>query len=222
MAALIARARRTLRYRGWRRSLRILGRWLLHPSRQAFDLEYGVATGGAPPAPGERRGPRGVAHGPVDPTTFAEIFRHIEVDRFPFTFVDFGCGLGRALMLASEYPFQRIVGVEYDRELYRQALANLARFRSPRQRCTQIQVEWGDATELPLPTGPSVFYLNEPFYATGMRRTAARIRASLTTHPRPAYVVYLGDWFCGVWEAAGDFEVIAVRGDDHLYRWRGW
>jgi SAM-dependent methyltransferase len=46
------------------------------------------------------------------------------------TFVDLGCGKGRVLMIASEFGFRRVVGVEFCAELCRQARANASCFGS--------------------------------------------------------------------------------------------
>lgn len=45
------------------------------------------------------------------------------------TFVDMGPGRGRTLLMASEKPFRRVVGVEFTRELNEAALRDIQRFR---------------------------------------------------------------------------------------------
>ena len=47
---------------------------------------------------------------------------NIEHDRF--TFVDFGAGKGRVLMMACEYPFKQVIGVELSRKLHATASRN--------------------------------------------------------------------------------------------------
>ena len=51
----------------------------------------------------------------------------LDVDHSEFTFVDYGLGKGRVLMLATEYPFKRIVGVEFSESLDRTARQNLTK-----------------------------------------------------------------------------------------------
>jgi SAM-dependent methyltransferase len=48
-------------------------------------------------------------------------------DRRRFTFVDLGCGKGRALLVAARMGFGRVVGVEFARELVDVARDNLIR-----------------------------------------------------------------------------------------------
>jgi SAM-dependent methyltransferase len=57
----------------------------------------------------------------TEPWLFEQIMQAISVDFSQFTFVDLGCGKGRVLLMASDYPFQRIVGVEFMPELHRAA-----------------------------------------------------------------------------------------------------
>src|SRR6266849_6481339 len=84
----------------------------------------------------------------------------IEFDQF--TFVDLGSGKGRTLLMASEYPFMRIVGVELIAELHRAAQQNIREYRSPTQRCVQIEALIADAREFELPEEPLVLYLFNP------------------------------------------------------------
>ncbi|HUS23702.1 MAG TPA: class I SAM-dependent methyltransferase [Candidatus Binatia bacterium] len=107
-----------------------------------------------------------------------------------FTFVDFGSGKGKALLLASDYPFRAIVGVEYSQPLHDTAEQNLRRYRHPSQRCTQLQAIHGDALEYTLPPGPVVCYFFNPFATPLLAQVFARIAADVAARPRPAYVVY--------------------------------
>ena len=238
--------RRSLIYRRSWRTLRLglklallpLRRGRHAPRREAFDLEFGVATGAEDAPVGERKAVEGGVYGPVDTAKFTLLLRHggsghaasIEaaLRRRPYDFYDFGCGRGRALMLASEYPFGRIRGVEYDRALLESARSNLALWLAPGSpaakhiRCRDIAVEWEDAAAWAFPQqAPAVFFINEPVGEPALGRIAARIRASLAAAPRPAFVVYLGGRYRHLWESEGDFDVIYTRGDDRVYRYGG-
>ena len=82
-----------------------------------YDWEHRVNTTSA--AVGWRDRLLGVFHSPYQPTESAlfhemlEALREqIHLDFHDFVFVDLGSGKGRTLLMASEYPFRRIVGVE--------------------------------------------------------------------------------------------------------------
>jgi hypothetical protein len=56
----------------------------------------------------------------IEPTRFKRVlagFDGFDIAFEDYTFVDFGSGKGRALLLASEYPFKRILGLEFSPEL---------------------------------------------------------------------------------------------------------
>jgi hypothetical protein len=53
-----------------------------------------------------------------------------------FTFIDLGSGKGRALLMASAYPFKRIIGVEFMPELHRVAQENIRKYTEHRTEAT--------------------------------------------------------------------------------------
>jgi hypothetical protein len=55
----------------------------------------------------------------------------LEVDHRRYVFLAYGSGKGKALLLASDYPFRRIIGVEYSEPLHRAAIRDSVQ-RSPR------------------------------------------------------------------------------------------
>ena len=139
----------------------------------------------------------GVFHSPYQPTErelFHEIIHALEQQEnfnFPdFTFVDLGSGKGRTLLMASDYPFRRIVGVELLPALHAIAIENLAQYRNESQKCFACESICADATRFPLPEGPLVIYLFNPFPEAGLLRAMANLEKSIQMNPRPAYVLY--------------------------------
>ena len=108
-----------------------------------------------------------------------------------FTFVDLGCGKGRALLLASRFPFKRILGVELDAALAAIAQANLRVFNAPWQQCHGLAVLHADATTIDLPPTPLLLYLYHPFLAPALKRVLRRLEQSLRLHPRELWLVYI-------------------------------
>jgi SAM-dependent methyltransferase len=112
------------------------------------------------------------------------------IDFRDFVFIDLGSGKGRTLLMASDYPFRRIVGVELLPSLHQVAQQNLRQYKSEAQKCFAIETICADATDFPFPDDPLVIYLFNPFPESGMRRVFANLKQSLRAHPRPAYVLY--------------------------------
>ena len=107
-----------------------------------------------------------------------------------FTFVDLGSGKGRTLLMASDYSFRRIIGVELLPSLHQIAEENLSKYKSDSQKCFVLESICADATAFSLPDGPLVLYLFNPFPESGMRRVIANLDQSLRAHPRAVYVLY--------------------------------
>lgn len=135
----------------------------------------------------------GVFHSPYQPTEpslFREMMASLPIAFDQFTFVDLGSGKGRTLLLASEYPFKKIVGVELIAELHRAAEENIRAYHSATQRCSQIEAVCADACEFHFPAEPLVLYLFNPLPESGLRRLIANLEQSLTANSRSVYVLY--------------------------------
>lgn len=139
----------------------------------------------------------GTLHSPYQPTEealFHEMLgaiRHqCHCDFHNFTFIDLGSGKGRTLLMASDYPFRRIMGVELLPALHRAALENFGQYRSESQKCFALEAICADATAFAFPAEPTVLYLFNPFPDAGLRRMIANLEVSLQEHRRTVYVLY--------------------------------
>lgn len=108
-------------------------------------------------------------------------------------FLDVGAGKGRAMLLASQYPFLRVEGIELNAELAAIAEDNLRRWATDTFAGTlaPITLHQADATRHPLPPEPTLAYLFHPFEAKLLRRFLKHVERSLRAHPRPFDLVYV-------------------------------
>jgi hypothetical protein len=127
-----------------------------------------------------------VRYQPSSVDEFRLLMGKLQVDHADFTFVDYGSGKGRVLMLAAEFPFRRIVGVEFSEALDRVAHENIATLGDGARRVETVVM---DATEFDPPPGPLVLYFFNPFGPPVLGPVLDRVRASLDESPRPAYIV---------------------------------
>lgn len=127
---------------------------------------------------------------PADPSLFHESIRALALDYTEFDFIDLGSGKGRTLLMASDYPFRRIVGVEIVPELHRVAMDNIRRYRSDSQKCFAVQSVCGDARDFQFPPAPTVLFLFNPLPEAGLRTVVAALEKSLREQPRQVFVVY--------------------------------
>lgn len=124
-----------------------------------------------------------------------------------FTFVDLGCGKGRPLLVASEFPFRNIVGVELSPSLVEIARANVAVMEKRYPGRTAVRVEVGDAGTFRFPSGNVVLFLYNPFGKELMTKVVAEMEAALAAEPRFIYVIYYNP----VWGACLDASPVLKR-----------
>lgn len=107
-----------------------------------------------------------------------------------FVFIDLGSGKGRALFVAANYAFRRIVGVEYSRHLHDIAVKNVETYSNPARKCLDIESVCGDAATYDLPKEPCFLFLLNPFDQTVMELVKRNIIASLKQSPRELWILY--------------------------------
>jgi len=160
-----------------------------------YDWQHRVDTTSA--AVGWRDRLLGLFHSPYQPTETALFHEMIAAfsarsgfEFRDFTFLDLGSGKGRTLLMASDYPFRRIMGVELLASLNQAAQNNLRKYQSESQKCFVIESICSDATQFPFPDELTVLFLFDPFPESGLRRVIGNLERSLREHPRKLYVLY--------------------------------
>jgi SAM-dependent methyltransferase len=148
-------------------------------TRHPFDLEFGVRTSGLISgrhlASGHRHDRHNTAYYGVAPSVLKEVLVRWRRSKpaapiDAYTFVDLGAGMGRALLLASEYPFHQVVGVELHPALARIARKNAAVWRTLGRARVPLRMIRGDAVEFEFPDGPCVAFLFNPFGAPVLKK----------------------------------------------------
>ena len=186
-----------------------------------FDWDFRVNTTSA--TVGWRDRLLGVFHSPYQPTepaVFHEMIAHVTAPLERFTFIDLGSGKGRTLLMASQYPFRRIVGVELLPELHRIAQQNIQDFQSSMQRCTDIISIETDARTCEFPDEPLVLYLFNPLPEDGLLTVMDKLSQSLERKPREAWVLYHNPTLERVIASQQGFEKVCGTPQYVLYRSR--
>jgi len=155
-----------------------------------FDWKFGIRT--LVTASDRTSPPKsfGIPYAPTKVKRLKRILGELCVSHTQFTFLDIGSGKGRALLVASEFPFRRIIGVEILPELHFAAEKNIRSYRSATQKCRGIELVCCDATDYRMPAEDTVLFLSNPFESPIVSRVLAHMRESLQNHPRQFYLVY--------------------------------
>ena len=129
-----------------------------------------------------------------------------------FTFVDFGAGRGRVLLLASQMNFEKVIGVEFAEELHNDCEMNIAQYPRSLMKCRDVECVLDDAANFEIPDEQAVFYFFYPFDKKIMSDVLARIAESYDRNPRRLYVVCVDLPDPKLVEEWGIFRPVTLRG----------
>lgn len=148
---------------------------------------------------------------PTSRASFRRIMSDVAIPYEENVFVDLGSGKGRVLLMASEYPFRKIIGVELSPSLHEIAVRNLRKWQSPTRRCSDIELLCMDAADFDLPPGDALVYLFQPFPQETMAAVLARIGRGLARQPGVVRLAYFNPLHHDLVEQSGQF-VVERRG----------
>jgi predicted RNA methylase len=131
-----------------------------------------------------------VKYEPISPFSFNRMLKNIDWNFSDSTFVDFGCGKGAAILLASRYGFKKYIGVEYYPELANDCKTNILKFGSLSDKSLDSEIICSDATLYQVPDNANVFYFFNPFDQTLMNQVIQNIETSLTARKRDILILY--------------------------------
>ncbi len=125
------------------------------------------------------------------PEVVTRLISNLRIRYEEFLFIDLGSGKGRVLLIASQFPFKKIIGVEFSPELVQTSLRNIATCSGPNRRCDDIESLCMDATDYEFPGENLVVYLYYPFDGKVMRKVIEGLRLCFEKYRRQIIVVYL-------------------------------
>jgi SAM-dependent methyltransferase len=167
------------------------------PNKEAvhpFDSEHSTDTGGylSPReiVTGHAHDALGYGYSAIAPSVFREMIRRwramlSDPARGPaaYSFVDIGAGKGRALLLASEIAFRKVIGVELSAELARIAQSNVERWQRVAHPSAKIHALHQDALQFCWPRTSLLVFLYNPFACELVERLLEKLEAAARRGP---------------------------------------
>lgn len=204
------------------------------PAVHPFDIAYGTETSGL--LPGNVIA-RGTTHDAADLTAYYGIAPSIlralldlwlrelhplaPIERT--VFLDVGAGKGRAMLVASEYPFLSVEGVELNATLANIARRNIAVWENAPQSAmlAPLVLHQADATGAPLPGEPLLVHLFHPFEDRLLRRFLRHVERDVAAHPRAFDLFYVNAEHDSLLDQHASFERlwlgrVPMSAEDHL------
>lgn len=201
VSALLSTVRYKLRHDGVIELLRLLiskfhTLYQQRPTQalNTFDREFGTDTEEIVPlwklnidSPNLKEGIRYQA---IDAKPLRTAIEALPIHPQEFVYVDLGSGKGRSLLVASEYPFKRVLGIEFSEELHTIAAENICRYKNPQQKCKNVVSICADAAAYAFPPENTVLFLYNPFGETVLSRVLENLEVSLRRGGWDVYIVY--------------------------------
>ena len=132
----------------------------------------------------------GFSYLPTRPPAARGMLRELPIESGSgYTFIDFGSGKGRMLLLAGEHPFEQVEGIELNAELHHIAERNLLTHRLFAMRAGAITSRNVNAIDYRFPNRKLVLYFFNPFGEEIMEKVLERLDDSLDQNPRDALVL---------------------------------
>ena len=167
--------------------------WYLDSS---FDRKYGTDTSGKicieKLSIESENVKEAIYYHPMSVEVCKYIMDHLTIDFGEFEFIDFGSGKGRVLLLASDYGFKKIIGVEFAIELHRLATKNVDIWERHTLKSSNIETIFMDAVEFPIPNVPLVIFFYSPFVGKVLEKVLNNVLESFAINPREIVLIFYG------------------------------
>jgi len=161
-----------------------------------FDQSHGTDTGRVIPLDkldvNSKNTADGLWYEGISPRIFNQFMKNIDLTPEPHTFIDFGSGKGRVLLLAAEHGFRNVVGVEFAREIHEIAIKNAEIFNRGKADAVAFEFHLMDAVEYHFPESPLVIFFYCPFRGNVLDRVLANLNISYQHRPRPIHILFYG------------------------------
>lgn len=132
-----------------------------------------------------------VRYEPSDGEQLARLLDGLAIDYANTTFIDYGCGMGRPVLVAALKPFRKVVGIDLSPELLRIAARNVEIVRARAENIAPVELVEIDAGAFAPPAGDLVAYLYNPFGPSVLSRVVALLEDARAREPRRIVVIYV-------------------------------
>ena len=172
---------------GVRRAVAIYGERIAEEVRER---RLGINTQGDVPGRELSSDPACHCYQVVNYSSLDSVFGYLSIDPIHDVFLDYGCGKGRAVVVAATHSFRRVIGIDFAPSLADIARTNLRRAER-HLRCRDVEIVTENAMNYIVPEDVNVLFLFNPFSEHVMDAVLERIRDSLATARREISIFYL-------------------------------
>jgi predicted RNA methylase len=118
------------------------------------------------------------------------------------TIVDFGCGKGRAMVVAAHYGFSDITGIDFAKAICNVAEQNIKKVKSLYP-TVKFNIICDDVVNYKVENNTNFFFFFNPFDEVVMLKVVKNILSSLKEKSRKIYIIYVNPVHKEIFESAG-------------------
>lgn len=126
------------------------------------------------------------------------------------SFVDFGCGKGRVMIVAAHYGFKSITGIEFADQLCKEANRNTSLIKRDFPSAT-FNIHCMDAVNYKIRPEENVFFFFNPFDEVVMLQVVKNLLNSIKENPRKVHILYVNPLHKDLFLSAGFQEVFYFK-----------
>jgi SAM-dependent methyltransferase len=160
---------------------------------RSFDRIFNVQTNGVIELATTSVDPEKLAdanvYAPVNAWGLRKLLRKLQLPKSD-RFADLGCGLGRPVILAADYGFSKVTGVDFAPELCTKARDNVARSRLTAAQKETIEIIQADVINYLDQADDDVFFMFRPFSLNLFRSVVSKLADYAEQRSRWITVIY--------------------------------
>lgn len=138
------------------------------------------------------------------------------IDPGQYTFIDYGSGKGRVVLIAATLGFAHTIGVEFAPELHEVAERNAALFEKAGGAARRSEMILGDAGSYEPPEGPLFAYIYNAFGPVILREALERLEARAAAG-QTIVALYVNPRHRETFEENGRWRIVEAQNDWILY-----
>lgn len=134
--------------------------------------------------------PNSFQYVPTSSRLFRSIMKELG-DKKREMLIDFGSGKGRVLILAADFGYKNVIGVESSEILCNKCNDNIRKYKEKSRSLTNFNVVNSDASKYVIPCECENFFFFYPFSITIIAKVINNIYHSILDHPRKVTIIFV-------------------------------
>lgn len=155
-------------------------------SEKAYDKKFAIDTFNSDVQ--LHQNPANHGYMPTPSKIFYKAMKEIEITEDD-VFIDFGSGKGKVLLMASDYNFTKVIGVELSKKMVDICKQNIANFLRHSKITTKIKVVNSDVLDYQIPDESTIFFFFNPFGLITYAELLSKLKKSYLSRQRKITII---------------------------------